>query len=100
MATNQLVLEGQMFQISRWSFVATCELFLENPNLLITPYQIRSQVSEAHFRIFLAAIEGVTAEIRMENAIDLQSLSSEFQFVEFGRQVAEFTSQHPHVEII
>jgi hypothetical protein len=51
---------------------------------------------EAHFRLFLAAIEGVT----MENPIDLQLLSSEFQFVELGRQVAEFISQHPHVEII
>jgi hypothetical protein len=59
-----------------------------------------ARASEAQFRLFLAAIEGATAEIGMENAIDLESLSSEFQFVELGRQVGEFVSQHRHVEIV
>jgi cell division protein FtsB len=36
----------------------------------------------------------------MENAIDLESLSREFQFVELGRQVADFVSQHPHTEVV
>jgi hypothetical protein len=36
----------------------------------------------------------------MENTIDLESLSSEFQFTELGRWVGEFVSQHPHVEIV
>jgi regulator of replication initiation timing len=49
---------------------------------------------------FLAAIEWETAEIGMENAIDLESLSSEFQFVELGRRVEEFISQHHHVEVV
>jgi hypothetical protein len=31
---------------------------------------------------------------------DLESLSSEFQFVEFVRRVREFVSQHPHVEVV
>jgi hypothetical protein len=39
-------------------------------------------------------------EIGMENTIDLESLSTEFQFVELGRQVADFVSQHPHVEVV
>jgi hypothetical protein len=92
MATSQLVLEGQTFQIARRSLLATCELFLKSPNLLSTPYHVRSRASEAHFRLFLAAIEGVATEIGMENAIDLESLSREFQFVELGRQVREFVS--------
>jgi hypothetical protein len=71
MPTNPLVLEGQTFQIVR-----------------------RSQVSEAHFRLFLAAIEGATTEI------DLESLSGKFQFVELGRHVSEFISQPPHVEVV
>jgi chromosome segregation ATPase len=39
-------------------------------------------------------------EIGMESAIDLESLSSEFQFTELGGRVGEFVSQHPHVEIV
>jgi hypothetical protein len=58
MTTSEVVFEGQMFQIARRSLVATCELFLENPNLLSTPYRVRSRASETHFRLFLAAIEG------------------------------------------
>jgi hypothetical protein len=84
MAANQLVLEGQTFQIARRSLVARCELFLENPNLLSTPYHVRSRASEAHFPLFLAAIEGATTEIGMDNAINLESLSAEFQFIELG----------------
>jgi hypothetical protein len=85
MTTDELIFEGQMFQIARRSLVATCELFLENPNLLSTPYRVRSRASETHFRLFLAAIEGPTTQIGIENAIDLESLSREFQFAELGR---------------
>jgi chromosome segregation ATPase len=35
----------------------------------------------------------------MENAIDLESLSSKFQFLELGRRIGEFVSQHPHVKV-
>jgi hypothetical protein len=80
--------------------VATCKLFVENPNLLKTPYLVRLPASEGHFRLFLTAIEGVTTQIGIENALDLESLSWEFQFLELGRQVGEFLSQHPHVEVV
>jgi hypothetical protein len=36
----------------------------------------------------------------MENAIDLVSLSREFQYVEVARHVGEFLLQPPHVEVI
>jgi uncharacterized protein YukE len=98
MTAAELIFEGQTFQIARRSLIKTCELFVENPNLLSTRYRIRSRVSEAHFRLFLAAIEGATTEIGMENAMDLESLSTEFQFIKLGQRVGEFVSQHPHVE--
>jgi hypothetical protein len=79
--------------------VATCKLFLENPNLISTPYRVRSRASEAHFRLFLAAIEGAMTAIGLDNVIDLGSLSKEFEFVDLGRRVAEFVSQHPSVEV-
>jgi myosin heavy subunit len=100
MTAAELVFEGQTFQIARRSLVTTCELFLENPNLLSTPYRVRSRGSEKHFRVFLAAIKGATTEIGLENAIDLESLSTEFQFVELGRRAGEFVSQHPHFEVV
>jgi hypothetical protein len=99
MATNKLVLEGQTFQIARRSLIVTCKLFLENPNLFSTLDEVRSQVSEAHFRLFLREIEGVTMEIELESAIDLESLRSEFRFIELGRRVGKFVSQHPQIEV-
>jgi hypothetical protein len=36
----------------------------------------------------------------MENAIDLESLGSEFQFVELRRRLEKFIWQHPQIEVI
>jgi hypothetical protein len=63
MATAELVVEGQTFQIARRSLVWACELSIENLRLMEKPYKVRSRASEAHFRLFLAAIEGTTMEI-------------------------------------
>jgi hypothetical protein len=46
------------------------------------------------------AITAPTVEIGMENAVELGSLSREFQFVDPRRRVGELGSQHPHVEFI
>jgi hypothetical protein len=100
MAAAELVFESQTFQIARRSLLATCELFLEKPNIPSAPYHVRSQALETSFRVFLAAMEGATTEIGMGNALDLESLTKEFQFVKLGRQVAEFISQHPHIDVI
>jgi hypothetical protein len=100
MSTAEVVLEGETFHMARRSLMLSCELFAENLRLLEKPYRLRSRASEAHFRLFLPAIEGATMEIGMETAIDIESLSRELQFVELGRQVDEFASQHPHVEVV
>jgi hypothetical protein len=78
-------LEGERLQIARRSSVAPCEVFLENPNFLSTSHEVRWRASEVRIRLFLAAIEGATTEIGMANAIDVKSLSSEFQFVKLIR---------------
>jgi cell division protein FtsB len=75
-------------------------LFAENPRLLEKPYEVRSSASALHFPPFPAGIEGATTEIGMENAINLESLSREFQCVELGRHVGEFALQHAHVEVV
>jgi hypothetical protein len=61
------------------------------------PDEVRS---EGHFWLSVAANERAMTEIGMEHASDFESLSTEFQFIGLGRQVAEFLSQHPHSEII
>jgi hypothetical protein len=99
MTTAELIFEGQTFQIARRSSIATRELFVENPNLLSTPYRVDSRASDRRFRLFVAAIEGATTEIGTKNAINVESLSGEFQFLELGRQIREFISQRPHVEV-
>jgi hypothetical protein len=68
----------------RRSLAATCKQFVECPDLLISPDKVLSRASEAHFHVFLVAVEGATTEIEMENVIDLESLIKEFQFVEVG----------------
>jgi hypothetical protein len=50
--------------------------------------------------VFVEAVEGVTTEIRTENAFNIELLTKKVQFVGLGRRVEEFVSQHPHVEDI
>jgi hypothetical protein len=92
MATAELLFGSQTFQISRGSLISACELLVENIQLLTKPCQVHLHVSETNFRLCLAVIEEATTEIGIGNTLDLESLSSEFQFVELGRKVAEFIS--------
>jgi hypothetical protein len=62
--------------------VAAASRLDKNIRLLKKPSRLRSHTLEAHFRLFLAAI-------------NRELLSMEFQFVELGRQVGEFDPQHP-----
>jgi hypothetical protein len=65
----------------------TCQLFVEDRTLPEKPDDVRSPPSEALFRLLLAPIEGATREVGTENASDLESLSTEFEFVELGWRV-------------
>jgi hypothetical protein len=42
---------------------------------------------------------GATTDIRIENVINLESLSSEFQFIKLRRQVVEIDSRYLHLEV-
>jgi hypothetical protein len=80
-----------MVQIATRSLVLAYELFAQNRQLPTKCDEVRSRASEAHFWLFLATIE---------NALDLESLSSDFHFVEPRRRVGEFVSRHPYVEVV
>jgi hypothetical protein len=97
---SEVVFEGQTFQIARRYDGSARELFDESRRRPEKPDGVRSRTLEVHFRMFQAAIEGATVEIGMENSRNLEWLSREFQFVELRRQVGEFVSQHPHVEVV
>jgi hypothetical protein len=56
--TIELVLQSQTFQIAWRSLAATYELSVENLRLLKKPYEVLPRASEAHFRLFLAVVEG------------------------------------------
>jgi hypothetical protein len=100
MTISELVFEGQRFRVARGRLARTCEIFLENPDLLKKPYAVRARVSETNFRLFVDAINGAPTEIGMKNAFDLELLSTEFQFTGLVRRVAEFVAQHPSVEVV
>jgi hypothetical protein len=53
----------------RWYniFIWACELFAEDIKLLKRLYEVRLRASEAHFWLFLAAIEETTTEIEREH---------------------------------
>jgi hypothetical protein len=76
------------------------ELFDESRRRPEKPDGVRSRTLEVHFWLFQAVTEGATTEIGMENSRNLKWLSREFQFVELGRQVGAFVSQHHHVEAV
>jgi hypothetical protein len=64
---HRVGLRDQTFPIERRSFAIMCELFVENPKLLKRSHEVQSRASEAYLRLFLGAIAGEAAEIRMEN---------------------------------
>jgi hypothetical protein len=96
MSTPELGFEVQTFQIRRRFFLSVCTLFAENVQLLTKPHRVRSRASEAHFRLFLEAVEEATTE----NATNFESRSGEFQFIELERRFGEFVSQHFHFNLI
>jgi hypothetical protein len=68
MSMAELVFKDHIFQI--------VIRFAENVQLLTEPSDVCSPDSDAHFRLFMAAIDGSTTQI------NLGSLSSEFQFID------------------
>jgi hypothetical protein len=58
---HQVSLRGPNVSDRAALFRDTCQLFVKNPRLLERPYEgVHSRASEAHFRLFVAAVEGAT----------------------------------------
>jgi hypothetical protein len=88
--TSEVVHEGRTFSIPRLSLMASCEIFKDDPTLLASPYQVKSNVSDATFGLFVAAIEGSDPVISHENSAELALLCDEFGFQVLGDKVQDF----------
>jgi uncharacterized coiled-coil protein SlyX len=80
MALVELVHPQGSHQISVVPLINTCELFRNNPGLIITPYRINSGVSLEDFQDFVTALEDKLIDIKDRNIPGLSHLSEEFGF--------------------
>jgi hypothetical protein len=88
--TTTLVLGDTVFPVSTRALIASCDLFLNNLSLAMSPYQVHSSVPPSLFAIFVAAIEGKNTELTTENSPELSRLCDEFGFLALSERIAAF----------
>jgi len=91
--TTSLLVGDRSFEVLRRLLFSTCELFVEQPQLLSRPYRVQSRVTAAEFGVFLEAISGRDLEIASENVEFLEILCAEFGFSDLQRKVEAFVSR-------
>jgi hypothetical protein len=65
--TVALVHSHETFQISPTLMVQKCDLFMNDPTLTASPYNVKSPVSLSDFREFVSAMKGTTVKITNNN---------------------------------
>jgi serine/threonine protein kinase len=85
--TITLVLNGVSRPVPRQKLISSCTAFAPNPDLLKSPYTIRSRVSGPAFATFVDALEGRPVAITASNMEDLLLLCGEFGFDPFLSEV-------------
>jgi hypothetical protein len=71
----------------------TCNLFQQNPTLLLSPYRVQSPVSLSIFRQFISALKGNAITITNTNFTELHQLCKEFGFSEIASNLSKFSKQ-------
>jgi hypothetical protein len=84
--------------VANRSLVTSCRMFLDDPSLILKPYDVQSRVSQDSFRMFVCAIGGQEAEITQSNIADLSLLCSEFEFDALLPSIDEWHSAHPPID--
>jgi hypothetical protein len=69
-----------------------CTLFRANPSLIDVPYSLKSVVSVADFREFIATLSGRPISITNDNFTGLSLLCKEFGFDSLSSRLSEFRS--------
>jgi hypothetical protein len=72
MANYELLLGETKVFVPRLALVTKCQIFLENPVLLMSPYPVHSAVSADIFQLFTEAIIGARPEIQGRKLPNLQ----------------------------
>jgi hypothetical protein len=68
---------------------------MEDPMLVVSPYTVRSKVSQRDFRTFVSALEGASVPLTKDNLGGLTRLCEEFQFGELTERLSQFReSEH------
>jgi hypothetical protein len=88
MAKVELVHSQETYQVSALHLITKCDLFKNNPDITLTPYQVQSEVSRDDFQDFLSALEGKAVDINDKNYRGLLQLSEEFGFQEFLMKIS------------
>jgi hypothetical protein len=58
MADQAVLFGGALISVLRRGLLKNCETFQDNPDLLKSPYRLRSAVGDDSVRTFLAALSG------------------------------------------
>jgi hypothetical protein len=91
MAISEVLLNDVSHRVLR-KLLMNCNLFDTHPELLATPYSVKSSVSPDVLQLFLDALQGNAIEITHRNHTELDQLSTEFGFAPLSEQLAKFDS--------
>jgi hypothetical protein len=88
--TVALVHQQETFQISPKDVLQKCDLFINDPMLIASPYKVKSPVSLGDFREFVSALRNTTVKITNNNFTGLSQLCDEFGFRDLVERLSEF----------
>jgi hypothetical protein len=75
-------------QVSVVPLTKKCDLFKNNPGLILTPYRVQSGVSLEDFQDFVSALEDKPISINDRNFPGLSRLSEEFRFQSLSKKLS------------
>jgi uncharacterized coiled-coil protein SlyX len=80
MGQVELVHSQVPHQVSVVHLITKCDLFKNNPGLIMSPYQVQSEVSVEDFEDFVSVLEDKAVKINDKNLPGLSELAVEFGF--------------------
>jgi hypothetical protein len=92
----QLILNGSKFSHGKRQLILQCTLFENHPNLLDSPYSVRSRVSASSFESFLSSVDGTPIAITASNYTDLMTLSAELSYSGLRESLSAFDPSQAH----
>jgi hypothetical protein len=85
-----LVHPDETFHVPCQLLIQKCDLFINNPMLMSSPYALKSQVSHSVVCEFLSALQGNAITITRNNLMGLSFLCEELGFGDLTAQLSQF----------